>query len=161
MKKLGARHENLDFKVYGKLKSMIVDRRLEPGDKILQEKLARELGVSRTPLMCALKKLEQEKLVRAIPRRGFYVRLFTRDEILEAFELREVLEDSRPGARPSPSARPRRKRSAGSSATPTSRTAQRASGAMPTKTAAFTGTSSSWGGSAFSATSSKITTSSP
>lgn len=92
MKKLGSRHENLDFKVYGKLKSMIVDRRLAPGDKILQEKLAREFGVSRTPLMCALKKLEQEKLVRAVPRRGFYVRLFTRDEILEAFELREVLE---------------------------------------------------------------------
>ncbi len=92
MKKLGSRHENLDFKVYGKLKSMIVDRRLEPGDKILQEKLARELGVSRTPLMCALKKLEQEKLVRAVPRRGFYVRLFTREEVLEAFELREVLE---------------------------------------------------------------------
>ena len=60
MKKLGTRHENLDFKVYRELKSMIVDRKLKPGDKILQEKIAREFGVSRTPLMCALKKLEQE-----------------------------------------------------------------------------------------------------
>lgn len=92
MKKLGTRHENLDFKVYRELKSMIVDRKLKPGDKILQEKIAREFGVSRTPLMCALKKLEQEKLVQAVPRRGFYVRRFTREEVLEAFELREILE---------------------------------------------------------------------
>ena len=92
MKKLGTRHENLDFKVYRELKSMIVDRKLKPGDKILQEKIAREFGVSRTPLMCALKKLEQEKLVQAVPRRGFYVRRFTKEEVLEAFELREILE---------------------------------------------------------------------
>lgn len=92
MKKLGTRHENLDFKVYRELKSMIVDRKLKPGEKILQEKIAREFGVSRTPLMCALKKLEQEKLVQAVPRRGFYVRRFTKEEVLEAFELREILE---------------------------------------------------------------------
>jgi DNA-binding GntR family transcriptional regulator len=92
MKKLGSRHENLDLKVYRELKSMIVDRKLKPGDKILQEKISREFGVSRTPLMCALKKLEQEKLVQAVPRRGFYVRRFTMEEVLEAFELREILE---------------------------------------------------------------------
>ncbi len=92
MKKLGSRHENLDLKVYRELKAMIVDRKLKPGDKILQEKISREFGVSRTPLMCALKKLEQEKLVRAVPRRGFYVRRFTMEEVLEAFELREILE---------------------------------------------------------------------
>ena len=92
MKKLGSRHENLDLKVYRELKTMIVDRKLKPGDKILQEKISREFGVSRTPLMCALKKLEQEKLVQAVPRRGFYVRRFTMEEVLEAFELREILE---------------------------------------------------------------------
>ena len=92
MSKLGTRHENLDRKVYRELKSMIVDRKLKPGDKILQEKISREFGVSRTPLMCALKKLEQEKLVQAVPRRGFYVRRFTKEEVLEAFELREILE---------------------------------------------------------------------
>jgi DNA-binding GntR family transcriptional regulator len=92
MRKLGTRHENLDRKVYRELKSMIVDHKLKPGEKILQEKISQEFGVSRTPLMCALKKLEQEKLVQAIPRRGFYVRRFTKEEILEAFELREILE---------------------------------------------------------------------
>ncbi len=92
MKKLGTRHENLDLKVYRELKAMIVDRKLKPGEKILQEKISREFGVSRTPLMCALKKLEQEKLVQAVPRRGFYVRRFTKEEVLQAFELREILE---------------------------------------------------------------------
>jgi DNA-binding GntR family transcriptional regulator len=71
---------------------MILEQRLKPGTKIRQEKLAEELGISRTPLVSALKKLEQERLIRAIPRRGFYVRLFSSEEMVRIFELREVLE---------------------------------------------------------------------
>jgi DNA-binding GntR family transcriptional regulator len=48
--------------------------------------------VSRTPLVSALKKLEHEKLITAMPRRGFYVRLFSKQEMVHIFELREVLE---------------------------------------------------------------------
>lgn len=92
MEKLIINHQNLDQKVYEKLKSMIIDRKLTPGTKIFQDKLAQELGVSRTPLVNALKKLEHEKLVSAIPRRGFYVRLVSREEMVQVFELREVLE---------------------------------------------------------------------
>ncbi len=89
---LGAEHENLDHKAYLIIKNMIIDRKLLPGDKIPQEKLAHDLGISRTPLVSALKYLEKEKLVEAIPRRGFYVRLFTMQEMISIFELREVLE---------------------------------------------------------------------
>lgn len=92
MKKLGAEHENLDHKVYKTLKSMILEQKLLPGVKIYQDKLAQELGISRTPLVGALKKLEQEKLIAAIPRRGFYVRKFSKQEMIHIFELREVLE---------------------------------------------------------------------
>jgi len=92
MKKLGVTHKNLDAKVYDRLKSMILDRKLLPGEKIPQEKLARDLGISRTPLVNALKVLEKEKLVQSIPRRGFFVRLFTKQEMISIFELREVLE---------------------------------------------------------------------
>jgi len=92
VKNLGAEHENLDNKVYKQLKSMIFDQKLKPGSKIYQEKLAEDLGISRTPVVNALKKLEQEHLINAIPRRGFYVRHFTRDEMISIFELREVLE---------------------------------------------------------------------
>ncbi len=89
---LGAQHENLDQKVYTILKNMIIDRKLLPGEKIPQEKLAQDLGISRTPLISALKFLEHEKLIEAIPRRGFYVRLFSKEEMVSIFELREVLE---------------------------------------------------------------------
>ena len=60
MKKLGTDHVNLDQKVYSQLKSMILDQNLKSGSKIYQEKLAEDLGISRTPLVNALKKLEQE-----------------------------------------------------------------------------------------------------
>jgi DNA-binding GntR family transcriptional regulator len=92
MVNLGAEHENLDQKAYLILKNMIVNRKLLPGEKIPQEKLAQDMGISRTPLVSALKYLEKEKLVEAIPRRGFYVRLFTKEEMISIFELREVLE---------------------------------------------------------------------
>jgi len=89
---LGAEHENLDQKVYSILKDMIIERKLLPGQKIPQEKLARDLGISRTPLISALKFLEQEKLLESVPRRGFFVRLFSKEEMVYIFELREVLE---------------------------------------------------------------------
>jgi DNA-binding GntR family transcriptional regulator len=92
MRNLGAEHANLDQKVHQILKNMIMDRQLLPGEKIPQEKIAQELGVSRTPLIAALKYLEQEKLVASKPRRGFFVRLFTKEEMVSIFELREVLE---------------------------------------------------------------------
>ena len=81
---LGAQHENLDQKVYSILKDMIMERKLLPGQKIPQEKLARDLGISRTPLIGALQFLEQD--------RGFFVRLFSKEEMVYIFELREVLE---------------------------------------------------------------------
>lgn len=92
MKKLGTTHENLDQKVHKTLKAMILEGKLPPGSKIYQDKIAGELAISRTPLVAALKKLEQERLVKAIPRRGFYVRRFSPQEMIHIFELREVLE---------------------------------------------------------------------
>lgn len=49
-------HENLDDKIYNRLKQMISEGELSPGQRILQEKLARDMGVSRTPLVNALKR---------------------------------------------------------------------------------------------------------
>jgi DNA-binding GntR family transcriptional regulator len=92
MKNIGLNYENLDQQVYQVVKQLIEDRKLLPGEKIPQEKLAKELGISRTPLIAALKFLEHEKLVEAKPRRGFYVRLFTIEEMISIFEIREMLE---------------------------------------------------------------------
>ncbi|MBN2123134.1 MAG: GntR family transcriptional regulator [Deltaproteobacteria bacterium] len=92
MPKLGASHKNLDTMVYKELKFRILERKLFPGDKIYQDRLALELGVSRTPLVNALKYLVHEKLIEAVPRRGYFVRQFTKEEMTSIFELREVLE---------------------------------------------------------------------
>jgi DNA-binding GntR family transcriptional regulator len=92
MKKTVIKSENLDQKAYLIIKAMIEERQLLPGQKIPQEKLASDLGISRTPLINALKFLEQQKLVVAKPRRGFFVRLFSMEEMVSIFEIREVLE---------------------------------------------------------------------
>jgi DNA-binding GntR family transcriptional regulator len=54
--------------------------------------LAEKLGVSRTPVRQALERLVQDGLVRSDPRRGFWVRLFTAQDIHEIYELRGALE---------------------------------------------------------------------
>jgi len=71
---------------------MILKNELKPGEKLLQEKLASQLGVSRTPLLKALQMLEHELLVESIPRRGMYVKKLSVDEMNEIYEVREAFE---------------------------------------------------------------------
>ncbi len=54
--------------------------------------LAEKLGVSRTPVRQALERLVQDGLVRSDPRRGFWVRTFTAQDIHEIYDLRGALE---------------------------------------------------------------------
>ena len=86
------KHSDLSKPVYDKLKAMILSNELQSGQKIIQEKLASELGVSRTPLNKALQLLEFENLVESIPRRGVYVKEIDMNEMLEVFDCREGLE---------------------------------------------------------------------
>jgi DNA-binding GntR family transcriptional regulator len=85
-------HSDLSQPVYIKLKEMILNRELIPGQKIVQEKIAKQLGVSRTPLLKALQMLEYEMLVESIPRRGMFVKLMDMGEMIEIFDCRECLE---------------------------------------------------------------------
>lgn len=85
-------HDNLDDKIYHRLKTMITESHLEAGQRILQEQLARDMGVSRTPLVNALKRLTQEGLLEWLPRRAIYVKRFTPLEVAQIFEVREGLE---------------------------------------------------------------------
>ena len=85
-------HIELTDRVYNALKKMILNGELEPGQKIVQEKLSEELGVSRSPLLKALQRLENEFLVESIPRRGMYVKKMKPGEILDIFYVREVFE---------------------------------------------------------------------
>jgi DNA-binding GntR family transcriptional regulator len=85
-------HESLDDKIYARLRIMIVERQMLPGERILQDHLARQMGVSRTPLVNALKRLAQERLVEWVSRRGIYVKRFTKRQMAQLFAVREALE---------------------------------------------------------------------
>jgi DNA-binding GntR family transcriptional regulator len=85
-------HIDLSGRVYDKIKALILSGNLAPGQKIVQEKLALEIGVSRTPLLKALQQLEGELLVESVPRRGMFVKQMGPKEIIDAFDCREGLE---------------------------------------------------------------------
>lgn len=63
-----------------------------PGDYLREQALAKEFGVSRTPVREALRKLETEGLVNAEPRMGMRVRALDYAEVMELYEVREVHE---------------------------------------------------------------------
>jgi DNA-binding GntR family transcriptional regulator len=65
---------------------------LEPGDRLRQETLAAELGVSRIPLRDAFRRLEAEGLIRIDGRRGARVATLSTDDVAELYELRRLLE---------------------------------------------------------------------
>lgn len=85
-------NEDLGVKAYEKVKELIRSKQLKPGQKIVQEKLAKELGISRTPLRSGLQMLEAESMIESIPRRGVIVKQFTNQEILEIYDCRIAME---------------------------------------------------------------------
>jgi DNA-binding GntR family transcriptional regulator len=85
-------HENLEDKIYARLKTLIREQRVAIGVRIQPDHLAREMGVSRTPVLNALKRLAGEQIVEWVPRRGIYLKTLTKRELARVFEVREALE---------------------------------------------------------------------
>jgi DNA-binding GntR family transcriptional regulator len=83
---------NLSERSYFRIKRMISDLRFSPGSRLNVELLARDLGTSRTPVWEAVRRLEQEGLVRNIPNRGVFIVELTRETAIELYTVREVLE---------------------------------------------------------------------
>jgi DNA-binding GntR family transcriptional regulator len=75
-----------------RLESEIVAQQLPPGTRLRQEELCERFGVSRTPIREALRKLQAQRLVVLTPNKGATVRIPTRKEIEEVYELRGELE---------------------------------------------------------------------
>jgi DNA-binding GntR family transcriptional regulator len=80
--------------VYEELKSAIVDLRLAPGEPLREATLADRLGVSKTPIREALTRLEQEGLVETTSFKGAVVTRYSRQDLVEIYELRELLENA-------------------------------------------------------------------
>lgn len=86
------RKDTLDRAAYQHIKEMILTGRLRPGQPIIQEDLAAELGVSRTPLRRALAELASENLLERGSRGTYYVKEFSPQELVMIWEIRAVLE---------------------------------------------------------------------
>jgi GntR family transcriptional regulator, rspAB operon transcriptional repressor len=84
--------------VYAELKAAIVALRLAPGEPLRESALAEQLGVSKTPIREALMKLEQEGLVETVSFKGAVVTSYSRRDLVEIYELRELLEGFAAGA---------------------------------------------------------------
>lgn len=84
--------KDLSYPVYLAIRDMILKGELTPGEKLLQEKLALQLGVSRTPLLKALQMLEYDYLVESIPRRGMFVKKLSLSDMIDIYDVREGIE---------------------------------------------------------------------
>jgi DNA-binding GntR family transcriptional regulator len=86
------RLSNVTDSLYDELWRRLVNLEFEPGKRLSDDALAREFGVSRTPVREALLRLSQVGLVQSSARRGFFVTQPTRQSIEELFDLRTALE---------------------------------------------------------------------
>lgn len=83
---------NLSDRAYSLLKNAIITGQLKPGETITEERLAEQLGISRTPLRAALRSLTHEGLLKIRRGIGTWVASHSIEEMLQVFEVRRVLE---------------------------------------------------------------------
>ncbi len=83
---------DLTEQTYRILREQILKQDLLPGDKVSVDTVARGLGVSRTPVVNALKLLENDGLVEIHPRRGTFITELTARDVADLFEIREMIE---------------------------------------------------------------------
>jgi GntR family transcriptional regulator of vanillate catabolism len=74
------------------VRELVLSGEVVAGQRLSELMLVQKLGVSRTPLRSALARLEQEGLLEPIPSGGYSVRSFSREAVMDAIELRGVLE---------------------------------------------------------------------
>lgn len=74
------------------IREAILMGRLKPGDRLNEQRLCDELGISRPPLREAIRSLEHSGLVYSVPRRGSFVRVLTGHDVEEIYAVRCALE---------------------------------------------------------------------
>ncbi len=78
--------------VYDSLKKSILHGKVKAGQRLIEEAIAHQVGISRTPVREAFHKLEQDDLVSRLAKGGFAVRKFTKEDVEEIFGIRIALE---------------------------------------------------------------------
>jgi DNA-binding GntR family transcriptional regulator len=80
--------------VYESLRDAISDGRIAPGERVREEDVARNLGVSRTPVREALQRLQQRGLLVLGAGRGLVVAQLSQQQVIELYAMRQILEGS-------------------------------------------------------------------
>jgi DNA-binding GntR family transcriptional regulator len=91
-RRLGEAHSSLHDQVVRELRQAILSGQLKPGERLVEGRLADELGVSRNPVREAIRVLASEGLIEVTARRGAAVATMTEQEARETIELRALLE---------------------------------------------------------------------
>ena len=89
---IGTVHQPLRSLVCDELRRLVITGELAPGTRIVEDRLAARLGVSRNPVREALQKLAGEGFVELLPRRGAVVAQITAEEAEDLFDVRSSLE---------------------------------------------------------------------
>ncbi len=94
MKKKKKTADDFTREAYMGIRRMFFVNEIGPDQKISYGDLAKKLGMSTTPVIQALKRLEDQGLVRHEPNRGYYTESITLKEIIEIYDFRELIETS-------------------------------------------------------------------
>jgi DNA-binding GntR family transcriptional regulator len=85
-------NETIRKKVYHHIREKILNGEITPGERLIETRLAQDIGTSRTPVREALHSLELEKLIKSIPRVGYVVEGMNVQELEQICEIRSVIE---------------------------------------------------------------------
>src|SRR4030043_1452056 len=80
-------------KIYEHLREQLLSGKIQPHQHLIEAKIARDIGTSRTPVREALHSLELEGLIESIPRVGYVVKPISEAEVVEICEIRRVVEE--------------------------------------------------------------------
>jgi len=78
--------------IFNTLREAIIVGELKPGERLMEVQLAEKMGVSRTPVREAIRKLELEGLVEMLPRKGARVANLSEKDIMDVLEVRSTLD---------------------------------------------------------------------
>ena len=92
LRSITTQRRRLADEVYDQLVKAIMDREIGPDDRLVQEKLAAELDISRTPVREALLRLEKEGVLHLANSGGFRLAKISEDETLELYQARAAIE---------------------------------------------------------------------
>ncbi len=92
LRSISTQRRRLADEVYDQLVTAIMDRDIGPDDRLVQEKLAAEMEISRTPVREALLRLEKEGVLNVANSGGFRLAKISEEEILELYQARAAIE---------------------------------------------------------------------